>query len=273
LNSPDIEPECDVPSRGSDKFDLTLLANFVHQVVNPLNGIAGTLDNLVNNVIDESRRPQRLNAARAQIEQCITLLRNLAFLAQGGSGVSKQDRRLVVLPQVIIESAMFYQEEGALNNIRIHLDDRVTQNKVSGHPELIRQVLMNIFDNCTKYGKFGSTIEVKQWIQSGTKNAIISIRGESKHPMNSGEMERIFELGFRGSNARKTVASGTGLGLYICKQIVESHAGSIIVQCDGPSGILFLIRLPNGMSPSEGAGWLRPQLRRQSLWWTTRCIT
>ena len=251
MNSSDIESELGKIAVPPDKFDLTLLANFVHQIVNPLNGIAGTLDNLVENKIDEARRPQRLNAARAQIEQCITLLRNLAFLAQGGAEVASHDRRLVVLPQAIIESAMFYQEEGAASNIRIHLDDRVTQNRVSGHPELIRQVLMNIFDNCIKYGKFGSTIEVKQWIQSNTSSAIITIRGESKHSMSSGDMGHIFDLGFRGANARKTVASGTGLGLYICKQIVDSHSGGITVQPDGGSGILFTIRLPNGQAPVE----------------------
>lgn len=232
---------------GSEQFDLTLLANFVHQVVNPLNGIAGTLDNLVDDLItDEGRRRQRLNAARAQIEQCITLLRNLAFLARGTGGVADQDRRLVVLPQVIIESAMFFQEEGALNKIRIELNDRVTQNKVVGHPELVRQVLMNLFDNCIKYGKFGSTIDVKQWIQSGTDVAIITIRGESKHPLDAGDIDRIFDLGFRGGNAKKTVASGTGLGLYICKQILEQHKGSIFAQNDGASGILFTIKLPGG---------------------------
>jgi len=230
---------------GSEQFDLTLLANFVHQVVNPLNGIAGTLDNLADDLItDKQRRKQRLNAARAQIEQCITLLRNLAFLATGG--VADQDRRLVVLPQVIIESAMFFQEEGAINGIRIELNDRATQNKVAGHPELIRQVLMNIFDNCTKYGKFGSTIDVKQWIQASTESAIITIRGESKYPLDPGDMEKVFQLGFRGGNAKKMIASGTGLGLYICKQIVQLHKGSIAVQSDGSSGILFTIKLPGG---------------------------
>lgn len=249
MNSSDIEPAVAIPkSPGPANFDLTLLANFVHQIVNPLNGIAGTLDNLVENVIEESRRPQRLNAARAQVEQCITLLRNLAFLAQRGAEV-KSEKRIVVLPQAIIESAMFYQEEGAINSVRIQLEDRATQNRVTGHPELIRQVLMNIFDNCIKYGKFGSLVEVRQWIQKSTESALITIRGDSKNPLSPNDMLHIFELGFRGANARKTVASGTGLGLYICKQIVESQSGSISVQSDGPSGILFTIRLPNGQSP------------------------
>jgi signal transduction histidine kinase len=229
------------------QFDLTLLANFVHQVVNPLNGVAGTLDNLVAGVIEGNRREQRLNAARAQLEQCITLMRNLAFLAQGSGGVADDDRRTVVLPQAIIESAMFFQEEGESRKIRISLLDRVTQNRVVGHPELIRQVMMNIFDNCIKYGAFNSSIEVNQWIQSNTGYAIITIGGVSKVPIRSDEMSRMFDLGFRGSNARQVVASGAGLGLYICKQIIErDHGGVLDVQADGPKGILFTIKLPHG---------------------------
>jgi signal transduction histidine kinase len=86
-----------------ENFDLTLLANFVHQVVNPLNGVAGTLDNLAEGVIKEpARREQRLNAARAQLEQCITLVRNLAFLAQGTTSSADQAEVKTVLPQVII---------------------------------------------------------------------------------------------------------------------------------------------------------------------------
>ena len=231
-----------------EALDLTLLANFVHQVVNPLNGVAGTLDNLAEGLIkEESRREQRLTVARAQLEQCITLMRNLAFLAQGSGGVAEADHRVVVLPQVIIESAMFYQEDGKAKGIELSLVDRRTQNRVSGHPELIRQVLMNIFDNCVKYGSRFSTIEVNQWIQSGTNMAVITVRGVSEHPIGSSEINRICDLGFRGANARRTVASGTGLGLYICRELIEKrHKGTFHIQADGPNAILFTIKLPNG---------------------------
>jgi signal transduction histidine kinase len=230
-----------------ERFDLTLLANFVHQVVNPLNGVAGTLDNLASGIIEGARREQRLNAARAQLEQCITLMRNLAFLAQGSGKLTENERRIVVLPQAIIESAMFYQEEGESRRILISLIDRKTQNRVSGHIELIRQVIMNILDNCIKYGASNSTIEINQWIQSGTGKAIISIKGKSRIPMRADEIPRMFELGFRGSNARQVVASGTGLGLYICRQIIENvHGGELLAQAEGGDGILFTIKLPRG---------------------------
>lgn len=227
-------------------FDLTLLANFVHQVVNPLNGVAGTLDNLIDGTVGPDRRTQRTRAARAQLERCITLVRNLAFLVGKRTEVDKQEFRVVVLPQVIIESAMFFQEEGAMKKIRIALSDKVTQNRVNGHPELIRQVLMNVFDNCVKYGKFGSDIEVNQWVQAKTKKAIITVRSQPERMLDQSEFNKIFELGFRGTNARELVASGTGIGLYVCKQLVSAiHGGDISVQAD-KGGLLFMIIIPDG---------------------------
>ena len=227
------------------KLDLTLLANFVHQVVNPLNGVAGTLDNLVEGTIQgEDRRQQRLNAARAQLEQCITLIRNLAFLAQGRGGIAVDDRRKIVLPQVIIESAMFFQEDGRSKNIDINLLDRHTQNTISGHPELIRQVLMNIFDNFIKYGKLGFPVEVDQRIQKSSGMALIEIKGISAHPIDQDDLNKIGTLGFRGKNAKKIIASGSGLGMYICKKLIEEQGGSLHVEAGSQGNVLFLIKLP-----------------------------
>lgn len=232
------------------QLDLTLLANFVHQIVNPLNGVAGTLDNFVEGRISEARTPQRLRATRAQVEHCITLLRNLAFLAKASTEDASFGAAIVVLPQVIIEAAMFYQEEAETKRIRINLRDRTTQNAVSARPELVRQVLMNIIDNCVKYGKFGSSVLIEQRIQSQSGDALIEIRSSPQHALSQSDLEKIFDLGFRGTNAKLTVASGTGLGLHICKQILDLQGGSLAVQPDREN-LVFTVKIPGGIPESK----------------------
>lgn len=235
----------DLINEGTD-FDLTLLANFVHQVINPLNGVIGTLDNLTDGTIGEERRIQRTAAARAQLEGCVNLLRNLAFLVRSPHSLEPGDKSTVILPQIIIEAAMYFQEEAGNRDVRIELNDKRTRNWCKAHPELIRQVLMNIFDNCTKYSRSGTRVFVKQWIQKSTQNAMITIQNTPSYPVNPDDLIKMFDLGFRGDNAKRAVASGTGLGMYICKQIVEDmHGGRLEIQTNRDN-LEFIVRIPGG---------------------------
>lgn len=235
-----------------ESIDLALLANFVHQVINPLTGVSGTLDNLAEGVIKEQhRREQRLRAARAQLEATIALIRNLALFAQlseDPSGLATTGQlKTCVIPQTIIEAAMFFQEQGADKKINIDLTDKKTQIKIRADPDLLKQVFMNLFDNGVKYGQPGWPIKVSPRLRRKTNDVLIEISGKSVG-FGSSETGKIFELGFRGSGARELIASGTGLGLFICKKIVEDvYGGRMWASSSKSSGMTkFFVSLPNG---------------------------
>ena len=171
----------------TDMVSYNLLANFVHQVINPLNGVAGTLDNLASGVVPHDRQVQRTRAARAQLEQAILLLRNLAYFSELTGDQTQVDsrrvRKVCVIPQIIIEAAMFFQELGNSKGIRIELDDKETQYRVEGNPDLLRQVFMNLFDNAVKYGQDNTVVHVTPWIQKHLeRTAYSSVRNEYSNP-------------------------------------------------------------------------------------------
>ncbi|MDQ1230991.1 sensor histidine kinase KdpD [Sphingomonas sp. SORGH_AS_0879] len=233
----------------TDNFDLSLVANFAHQLINPLNGVAGTLDRLYEGKIkEEFRQKQRLNAIRAQVENCIILTRNLAYLAIGFGELGESDKKTVILPQNLIEACMFHQEEAESRGIELFVNERDIQNSVRAHPDLIRQVFMNLVDNSVKYSSDNSKVEILHHIQARTNDAIISIRSKPSHRINEQDFINMFQVGVRGENAKRVIASGTGLGLYICKQIVETaHNGKISAARYDHDQVEFTIRLPNGL--------------------------
>jgi K+-sensing histidine kinase KdpD len=212
-----------VDSERKDKT-LHLIANITHQAINPLNGVIGTLDNIIDGTISGNRRAQRLRGARAQLEYTVSLIRNLAYFAQyGGEDASTRAGTIktTVIPQNLIEAAMFFQEQGDNRSIRIEVQDRHIQNAIKGDPDLLRQVFMNIVDNYIKYASTGAIVKISHWIQRKTGDLMISIEGEST-PFDRDE--NIFELGTRGKHAKDTTSAGSGLGLHICKLSLKKHS-------------------------------------------------
>lgn len=215
-------------SQGLEQRDIGMLflANFVHQIVNPLNGIIGTLDNITDGTYKGEVVSQKINASRAQLEQCVTLIRNLAYLSDFFFEISEKETLrkpreggTSVLPQVVIEAAQFFQVTGEKKGIRIEVDDSRTQYKVLVRPELLRQVFLNMFDNWIKYGLPDQTIHITS--QVNAKNElVVEVTGNSI-AFDNNDAERLFDLGFRSAQAKDKVAQGTGIGLFICKEIVS----------------------------------------------------
>jgi len=233
----------------SSLLDLHLLSNFVHQIINPLNAVIGTVDNIIDGTVPPERQDQRLRAIRAQLEWSVVLIRNLAFFAQQAvtprASPDQDLSKICVIPQLAIEAAQFFQESGLSKDIKIHLVDRTTQYAIEGSPDLIRQVFMNLIDNGVKYSDSNSTIRITPRVQSKTKHLIVEISSIGPG-FSSVESKRIFEPGYRGLEARNVIASGTGLGLYICKLIVEDIHKASITARHSPSTrtTVIMLRFP-----------------------------
>lgn len=236
--------------------NLIFLSNFVHQVVNPLNGICGTLDNYVEGVFDQATGKKKINAVRAQLEQCISLIRNLAFFAEfsvvpvdssGERGLKAPTKYAKAdLTSIVLESVQFFQDTAREKNMALELIRFTHPFTVSARPELIRQVFMNIFDNWVKYGYPDQKVKVKGSINRKS-DLIIEISGYSKGFSNA-DAERIFELGFRSTEAKSTLAQGSGIGLWVCKAIMDNVGGKISASHSArDEKTVFRITIPNDL--------------------------
>lgn len=232
-------------------FDSALLSSFVHQVINPLGGVVGTVDNVISNVyVSEEKRNQKLRAAKAQLQHTIEMVRNMAYLAtltseEGVQGI-REKRVETSVEQVAIEAAQFFQESASQKGIRIRVKDPSTQHIVKAHKELFKHVFINLFDNAVKYSDINNDVEVSCRIQKNSGMLIVELSNVGIGFQHA-EKDKIFNIGVRGVGAVQKSSSGSGLGLYICRRIVEAVLGGTIEaeHSNALSKTVFRIRIPD----------------------------
>jgi two-component system sensor histidine kinase KdpD len=108
---------------------------------------------------------------------------------------------------------------------------------LSGDPLLLEQVVLNLLENAGKYSPAGSPIDVVVREGAGFIELEVADRGPG---FDAKDAERLFEKFYRGT---RTVA-GAGLGLAVCRGIVEAHGGVITAQLREGGGARFVVSLP-----------------------------
>jgi two-component system sensor histidine kinase KdpD len=119
---------------------------------------------------------------------------------------------------------------------------------------LIQRVLVNLLENASKYTPPGSTVTLSAAVLSGELNVTVADDGPGLPP---GREEAVFQKFTRGD--RESATPGVGLGLAICRAIVESHHGTIVGTNNPGGGVSFVFTLPLG-SPPVAAAEPEPEL-------------
>jgi two-component system phosphate regulon sensor histidine kinase PhoR len=113
--------------------------------------------------------------------------------------------------------------------------------KVHGDGERTRQVLLNLVDNAIKYSPSGGRIEVALAVVGDRLRFSVQDQGLG---IPVGEQERIFDKFYRLDPDQRRGIGGTGLGLYICRELIRSMHGSIWVESETGKGTTFAFELP-----------------------------
>jgi len=112
---------------------------------------------------------------------------------------------------------------------------------VAADPGQLRQVLVNLVDNAIKYSPDGGRVQVK--LEPNGRHMRIAVSDDGLGvPRN--EQSRIFEKFYRLDPDMTRGIGGTGLGLYICRELVRRVEGRIWVDSEGDNGSTFLVEIP-----------------------------
>jgi two-component system phosphate regulon sensor histidine kinase PhoR len=214
----------------NETFRKEFLQNLSHEFKTPVFAIQGYVDTLLQGAMDNPETNKRfLEKTARNTERLVTLLKDLDEISKLERGELKIHKQYFVIQDLIKEvfESLFWKAEQ--QNISFSFKKGCEQPlTVFADKEKIRQVLGNLVDNSIKYGRHGGTV-VASMYNTDDKNILIEISDDGMG-INEKYIDRVFERFFRTSEGRGRDVMGSGLGLSICKHIVEAHGHTIHVR-------------------------------------------
>ncbi len=223
----------------TEKLRSSLLSSVSHDLRTPLAAITGSTSSLLDNgdSLPAATRKDLLENIHDEAERLERLVNNLLEMTKLESGAVQLKKELHI-PGEIIGSAIARVEE--------RLGKRSLTTQIS--PDLplvpmdallIEQVLVNLLDNALKYTPDGAPIGISVEAKDGQLVVEVADRGPG---IPEEDLPRLFEKFYRGP--QRETKSGAGLGLSICKGIIEIHGGAITAENGPGGGALFRFTIP-----------------------------
>ena len=225
----------------SEQLRSNLLRSISHDIRTPLTSISGNASNLLSHYrqLDDETREQIFSDIYDDSEWLIDLVENLLSISRIENGQMELHLSSEVMRDVIEEALKHVDKKAAEHSITVQDTDDILL--VNMDARLIMQVLINLINNAVKKTQAGSEIRIETR-QDGS-DAVVTVRDNG--PGIPDEMkEHVFEMFYTGRNKVADGRRGLGLGLALCKSIVEAHHGSITLTDNEPTGCCFTFSLP-----------------------------
>ena len=227
----------------SERLRNSLLAALSHDLRTPLTSLVGLSESLLRG--EPPLAGQAAGLALALHDEALrmsTLVTNLLDMARIESGQVRFNLDWQALEEVV--GAALRASGAALrhHHVSVRLQHNVPLLRFDA--VLVERVLCNLLENAAKYAPAGSRVEVSAALRGEAVDVMVCDSGPGLKP---GSEERIFDKFTRGE--RESALPGVGLGLAICRAIVEAHGGSIRA-CPSPlGGAAFVFSLPASSPP------------------------
>ncbi|MGN0464451.1 MAG: DUF4118 domain-containing protein [Acutalibacteraceae bacterium] len=227
----------------NEQLRANLLRAISHDLRTPLTSISGNASNLLSNgsSFDEETKKQLYGDIYDDAMWLINLVENLLSVTRIEEGRLNLHITEDLIDDVISEALHHVDRKSAEHHIRVQNKEDYLLAKMDA--KLMVQVIINIVDNAIKYTPKGSNITIQTYKQ-GDK-AVITIADDGDG-IPDDKKERVFDMFYSGANKIADCRRSLGLGLSLCRSIVNAHGGTITVSDNTPHGTVFTILLPAG---------------------------
>jgi PAS domain S-box-containing protein len=241
-------------SRLKDEF----LSIASHELRTPVTSIKGytQLAKMLIKENDLTTSEEYLDIALDQIDRMSRLILELLDVSRIETGRLEIRREPIIWSQFVRD--VVHRHHTAVSDRRFHVSVPDDAKVVTGDRDRLEQVLGNLLENAVKYSPDGSDVTVTVDDRGDSFVTAVCDRGIG---IPADELAQVFERFHRGRHVSSTNYGGLGLGLYITKQIIERHGGTIWVDSKEGQGTTFFFSLP---ASEETTDALPPQAMAQA---------
>jgi signal transduction histidine kinase len=225
--------------REFDRLKDEFIAIVSHELRTPLTSVYGAAVTLRQHQLDEERRNAFLEIISTESARLARLLDDILWVSRLDSG--RADTFITrVEPVELVSEVVDATRTHLPPGMSIGLRHDPKPSAVAADPDKLRQVLVNLIENALKYSHRG---DVEVSVEPRDGNVRFSVRDHGAG-IPIAEQERIFEKFYRLDPNMTQGVGGTGLGLYICRELVQGMHGRIWVDSQPGEGSTFSFELP-----------------------------
>jgi PAS domain S-box-containing protein len=216
------------------------IATISHELRTPMTAVLGAASTLLRPDIEltEDLQRQLLEMIAGQAARLTRVTEEVLLVSSLDRGELRVDATRVEIDEVVRETVEAMRSQVPPET---HLALAETHGGAAvGDRHRVQQVLVNLIDNAAKYAP-GGRVEVSAERTDGIVRIAVTDEGPG---IPHAEQQRIFEKFYRGDPQLTHAPSGTGLGLYVCRELVERMGGRIAVESTAGRGSTFSFELP-----------------------------
>lgn len=225
----------------NEQLRANLLRSISHDLRTPLTSISGNAGILLSNGQSFSEEKKHILYKNIYDDSLwlIHLVENLLSVTRIEDGSMKLNMTTELIDEVINEALQHVSREKSMHHISFTQDEEFIFVKMDAH--LIMQVIINLVDNAIKYTPQNSHISIH--VSQENKNVIIDVADDG-FGIADDMKPYIFDMFYTGDMTVADSSRSLGLGLALCKSIMNAHDGSIEILDNYPHGSLFRLTLP-----------------------------
>ena len=230
--------------RGVEKMKSDFVSTVSHELRTPLAAIYGAAVTLRREDMPlvHEQRDELLGVISSEAERLARIVNDILWTSRiesGGLQVTIERCDPVELASDVVQA----QRARLPDNVSLELASDNGVSVLEADPDKVRQVLSNLVDNAVKYSPDGGRVEV---VLENTGERVRFVVADQGLGIPTSEHQRVFEKFYRLDPDLNRGVGGTGLGLYICRELVRRMNGRIWVESRDGGGSRFVVELPRG---------------------------